>query len=225
MSKKEEKKHDELANVEQVLTSSEAFIEKYQKQILMGVGVVVLVVLVILSFRNFYLEPREIAAENEMSKAQTAFAADSFRVAVEGKGVEIMGFKEIVSEYGITQSGKLAAAYAGICYYKLGQFENAIKYLSQYDGDDAYLSTSVIGLTGDCYVELGETSKALSYFEKAADKDNAVLSPVYLKKAGLVYESLKQPDKAEKEYTIIKDKYPKSQDASDIDKYIARVQK
>lgn len=225
MSKKEEKKHDELVNVENALTSTEAFIEKYQKQILMGVGAIVLVVLVALSFRNFYLEPREIAAQNEMYKSQSFFAKDSFRVALEGKGTESIGFKEIASNYGITSSGKLAAAYAGICYYKLGQYENAIKSLSQFDGKDTYFTASVIGLTGDCYVELGETSKAISYFEKAADKDNAVMSPVYLKKAGLVYESLNQPEKAEKAYTTIKEKYSKSSEAADIDKYLARVQK
>ena len=225
MSKKEEKKHDELENVQHALTTTEAFIEKYQKQILIGLATVVLIVLAVLSFRNFYLEPREIAAENEMYKAQVAFSTDSFKIALEGNGKESIGFKEIVSEYGITASGKLAAAYAGICYYKLGQFENAVKYLSQYDGGDTYFSASVIGLTGDCYVELAETSKALRYFEKAADLENAVMSPVYLKKAGLVYESLKEPEKAEKEYTTIKEKYPKSPEAADIDKYLARVQK
>jgi tetratricopeptide (TPR) repeat protein len=225
MSKKEEKKHDELVNVEHALTSTEAFIEKYQKQILMGVGAIVLVVLIVLSFRNFYLQPREVAAENEMYKAQAFFAKDSFRLALEGHGVEAIGFKEIASDYGITSSGKLASAYAGICYYKLGQYENAVKYLSQFDGKDTYFTTSVIGLTGDCYVELGETSKAISYFEKAADKDNVVMSPIYLKKVGLVYESLKEPEKAEKAYTTIKEKYPKSPEAADIDKYLARVQK
>jgi len=225
MPNKGDKKHDELINVEHALTSTEVFIEKYQKQIIYGVGAVVLVVLIALSFRNFYLEPREVAAENEMYKAQTYFAKDSFRLAVEGSGSETIGFKAISSDYSITASGKLAAAYAGICYYKLGQYDNAIKYLSQFDGDDTYFSASVIGLTGDSYVELGETDKAISYFEKAADKENAVMSPVYLKKAGLVYESLNKPDKAEKEYTKIKDNYPKSPEASDIDKYIARVQK
>lgn len=225
MSKKEEKKHDELVNVEHALTSTEAFIEKYQKQILMGVGAIVLIVLVVLAFRNFYLEPREITAENEMYKSQNFFAKDSFRLALEGTGVESIGFKGIASDYGITNSGKLAAAYAGICYYKLGQYENAIKFLSQFDGKDTYFTASVIGLTGDCYVELGDKSKAISYFEKAGDKDNAVMSPVYLKKAGLVYESLNQPEKAEKVYTTIKDKYPKSTEAADIDKYLARVQK
>jgi tetratricopeptide (TPR) repeat protein len=225
MAKKEEKEHNELENVQHALTSTEAFIEKYQKQILTGVGAVILVILIVLSFKNFYLDKREIAAENEMTKSQAAFATDSFRVALEGKGVQSIGFKEIASEYSITPSGKLAGAYAGICYFKLGQYENAIKYLSQFSSGDNYFSVSVIGLTGDCYVNLNENEKAISYFEKAADKDNAVLSPVYLKKLGLIYESLNQPEKAEKAYSKIKEKYPKCSEASDIEKYIARVQK
>jgi tetratricopeptide (TPR) repeat protein len=225
MSKKEEKKHDELENVEHVLTTSEAFIEKYQKQIIFGVGTVVLVVLVALSINNFYLKPREVSAQNEMFKAQAAFATDSFKVALEGKGVESMGFKEIASEYSFTSSGNLAYAYAGICYYKLGQYDDAIKSLSQFDGKDNYFKTSITGLIGDCYVEKNEMTKAISYFEKAADANNSILSPVYLKKAGLVYESLKQLEEADKQYTTIKETYPKSPEASDIDKYIARVQK
>lgn len=224
MSKKEDQKHDELENVEHALTASEAFIEKYQKQLLIGVGAVVLVVLIALSVRNFYLEPREITAENEMYQAQNFFAADSFRIALEGNGAAL-GFKEIASEYSFTPSGNLAAAYSGICYYKLGQYDNAVKYLSQYDGDDTYFATSVIGLTGDCYIELGNKDKALDFFNKAIDMKNEVISPVYLKKAGAVYESLNQPEKAAEKYNTIKDDYPRSSEASDIDKYIARVQK
>ncbi len=224
MSNKKDNKTDELESVEHVLSSSEAFIEKYQKQIIFTVATIVLVVLAVLAFRNFYVQPREIDAEAEMGKAQTYFAVDSFKVALEGNN-ELIGFKEIVSEYGITKSGNLATAYAGICYYKLGQYDNAVKFLSQYDGKDSYFSTSVVGLIGDAYVEKGETSKALNYFEKAADTKNEVLSPIYLKKAGIVYESLKQPEKALKAYNDIKDNYPKSAEAADIEKYIARIQK
>lgn len=217
-------KHDELENVEHVLSTSEAFIEKYQKQILVAVGAVVLVVLAVLAFNNFYLVKQETAAQTEMGKAQIYFATDSFKVALEGNR-DFIGFKAISSEYSITKSANLAAAYAGICYYKLGQYENAVKYLSQFDGEDNYFTTSVIGLIGDSYVELNETSKALDYFEKAADTENDVLSPVYMKKAGVVYESLKQPEKALELYTEIKDNYPKSTEAADIDKFIARVSK
>lgn len=225
MSKKENKKHDEFENVEHALTSSEAFIEKYQKQILIGVGVVVLVVLAILAVRNFYVAPRETTAENEIYKAQAYFASNSYDIALNGDGYEALGFKDIVSDYGMTTSGNLAAAYAGICYYKLGDYQNAIKYLNQFDGKDAYLSASVIGLTGDCYVEMGDVSKAISHFEKVGSLKNKVMSPLYLKKAGLAYELLEQYAKAEKCYKEIKDSYPQSSEAQDIDKYIGRMQR
>ena len=100
MSKKQEVKVEELESVGRALSKSEAFIEKNQKPIFIGVGVVVLIVLAIMAFHNFYQKPREIAAENAMYKAQEFFAVDSFRVALEGDGTQIMGFKEIASEYG-----------------------------------------------------------------------------------------------------------------------------
>ncbi|MBP6611391.1 MAG: tetratricopeptide repeat protein [Paludibacter sp.] len=224
MSNTAQNKQDELQQVEQVLSRSEAFIEKYQKQLLLTVAVAVLLVLAVLAFKNFYLGPQEREAENEMAKAQAAFAVDSFKVALNGKA-DIIGFEEIVSEYSMTPSGNLAAAYAGICYYKLGQYENAVKYLSKYDGDDNYFTTSVIGLIGDAYVEMGKKEDAVDYFVKAADKKNEVLSSVYLKKAGIAYEALTQPEKALELYTKIKDSYPRSTEAADIDKYIARVEK
>jgi tetratricopeptide (TPR) repeat protein len=224
MSKQEQNKPEELEQVEQVLSKSEAFIEKYQKQLLLAVAIVVLSVLSVLAFKNFYIDSRETQAQNEMAKAQALFAVDSFKVALDGKG-EVVGFKEIASEYSITSSGNLAEAYAGICYYKLGQYDNAIKYLSQFDGEDNYFTTSIIGLIGDAYVEMGKNKDAVDYFVKAADKENEVLSAVFLKKAGKVYEALGKPEKALEVYTQIKDNYPKSSEASDIEKYIARVQK
>lgn len=224
MSKKGTEKQDSFENVESALTSTELFLAKYRKPILYGVGGIVLAVLLVLAVRSFYIRPREIAAENEIYRAQLHFERDSFRLALEGDG-DVLGFKEIASEYGFTQSGGLATAYAGICYYKLGDYQNAIKYLSQFDGKDQYLSAAVIGLIGDSYADLGETTKAISYFEKAADYKNDVISPVYLKKAGIAYESVQNRDKAFANYQSIKDNYPRSFEASDIDKYIARVQK
>ena len=223
MSKKV-KEPAELETVGRALSSSEAFIEKYQKQILIGVGVIVLAVLAVMAVNNFYLKPRVVAAENAMYKAQELFAVDSFKVAVDGNGKDVMGFKEIASEYGMTASGNLANAYTGICYYKLGKYQDAVKYLTQYDAGDDYFKTSVIGLTGDCYAELGETGKAQDYYSKAIGQKNE-LSPVYLKKAGILFETKGQAADAEKMYLQIKNDYPKSMEAGDIVKYLARVQK
>lgn len=225
MAKKETKASTELENVELVLSRSEQFIEKHQKQLLIGVGIIVVVILAVLAFRNFYMKPRVEAAENEIYKAQQYFAMDSFKVALNGNGsADMMGFREVSEEYGMTPSGKLATAYAGICYYKLGDYQNAVKFLSQYEGKDEYFKTAVIGLTGDAYAEMGNADKAFDFYKKAIGDKNE-LAPVYLKKAGILYETKGNPDEALKMYQEIKDNYPESLQARDIDKYIARVQK
>ncbi len=224
MSKKVQKTADEFENVEHALTSSEAFIEKYQKQILYGLGAVAVIVVAVLAINNFYVAPRQNVAANEMYKSQAYFAADSFRVALEGDGIESIGFEEISSEYSMTPSGNLAKAYAGICYFNLGDYEQAVKFLSQYDGDDQYFSISVIGLIGDCYAEMNEPKNAIKFFSKAADSKNDVLAPYYLKKAATLLELEGDKEKALKNYQAIKDSYPMSAEAQEVDKYIARLQ-
>lgn len=224
MSKKVAKQNDEFENVEHALTTSEAFIEKYQKQILYGLGIVAVIVMAFLAINNFYVKPRSAEAANEMYKSQQYFSTDSFQLALEGDGFESIGFEAISSDYSLTTSGNLAKAYAGICYYHLGDYEQAIKYLSGYDGKDQFFSITVMGLIGDCYVELGESEKASKLFLKAAESKNEVLAPFYLKKAAVIFESTGETEKALKNYLAIKDMYPLSLEGQDIDKYITRLQ-
>jgi len=81
-----------------------------------------------------------------------------------------------------------------------------------------------IGATGDALVELGQIEKGISkYIEAAEYADNSFNTPLYLMKAGELYESSgKYPD-ALKVYERIKKEYPTSTEGSSIDKYIARV--
>ena len=96
--------------------------------------------------------------------------------------------------------------------------------LKSFSGGDKMISPAVTGLIGDCYVNMGNIKEGISYFEKAAKQaDNEVVSPAYLKKAGIAYENLKQYGDAVKAYTAIKEKYYNSMEASDIDKYITRA--
>ena len=224
-TKKEAKGPDNLKSVESVLSKSEAFIEKYQKQILYGLGVIVLIVLIVLAFHNLYLVPREDRAQTKLAACQTYFAADSFQVALNGDGTEnCIGFKGVIDEYSMTKASNLANAYAGICYFKLKDYANAIKYLKNFKGKDVNVAPTVIGLIGDAYVEQGKVDEGIKYFLKAADSENEMISPIYLKKAGIAYESLGDYKKAVEIYTTIKNKYVKSQEAADIDRYIGRAQ-
>ncbi len=226
MSKKKNvNEPDELQKVQSALGKSEAFIENNIKQLGIGILVIAIIVAGFILFRYKYIAPREIKAEEQIYKGETYFAADSFQLALNGNGSDYIGFKSIIKEYSMTKTANLAKAYTGISYYKLGDYNAAIKYLKDFDADDNLVAPAIVGLIGDCYVELGDVNKAISFFEKAANKaDNDIVSPIFLKKAAIAYESQGKYDKAIANYTLIKDKYFKSPEAMDIEKYIDRAE-
>ena len=221
---KNAKTPDQIEGVQNVINKSEAFIEKYQKEILYVLLGVVVLALAVIGAKKFYVEPREADADNQIAIGQNYFERDSFKIALEGDGIDFIGFEQIVSDYWMTKKSNTATAYAGISFYKTGDYENAIKYLKKYNGNgDVNLTPVILGLIGDAYVELGDVQKGIKYFLKAVKKDNSQLSPVYLKKAAIAYESQGNYQKALNAYTQIKTKYFNSFEANDIEKYIERV--
>ena len=81
------------------------------------------------------------------------------------------------------------------------------------------------GDLGDVYSELNEMDKAMSSYKKSSESsENELLTPYYLKKLALLHESQNEVDKALEIYKRIKSKYPNSNEALSIDKYIARAE-
>lgn len=210
--------------VEEIVSRSEQFIENNSKKIIYGIIAIALVVAAVLGIKHGYLIPQEKKASAALFKGEQYFARDSFALALNGNGADYEGFEGIIDQYGSTDAGNLAKAYAGICYYKMGDTQKALDMLKSFSASDNMVSPAITGLIGDCYVNMGDVKQGISYFEKAAKQaDNEVISPVYLKKAGIAYESLNQYKDAVKAYTTIKDKYYTSMEAGDIDKYITRA--
>ena len=186
-------------------------------------GAIIVIVLGYIGYKKLYLAPKEKEAQGQMFMAQKYFEMDSLNLALNGDG-NYLGFLNIIDDYSITKSGNLARYYAGICYLKKGEFENAIEQLKKFDSDDEILSSFSLGAIGDAYLELNDKDKALDYYIKAAKiKDNDFTSAQFYLKAGFVHEDLKQFDKAIELYEKIKKNYSRSFEARDIDKYIERA--
>ena len=101
---KNQNQDQELKNVENALSASEVFIEKYKNQILYVLGGVVLLILAVLAFRAWYIAPREEMAEDKIAICQEYFAKDSFQLALKGDGTdEFLGFENIAKEYKIIE--------------------------------------------------------------------------------------------------------------------------
>lgn len=224
MAKKKEefvKEDEQLQEVNEALTGAGKWIEDNANLISWIICGIAVVVCGIIAINNYIIKPHALEASNENAKAVVYFMAGDFDKALNGDDAECIGFEAIADEYKFYQQGKLAALYAGICYFEKGEYEEAAHYLKKFDADDLNIDPAAHQLLGDAYVELGEYGKAVKAFEAAAESDNEMIAPMSLKKAGIVYLHEGKNAKALKAFKTIKENYPTSAEAQDIDKYIA----
>jgi tetratricopeptide (TPR) repeat protein len=198
--------------------------EKYGKVASYLLLAIVVIVGGYLAYRNLISEPKEKQATEAMFRAEEYYREDSARLALNGDNINA-GFLKIISRYGGTKAANLAAFYAGSCYLKLGDFNNAVKYLKDFSTPVKQLQERAYGLLGDAYSELGKKAEAAEEYKKAGtyfEKDE-LFAPEYLFRCGYLYESMGKTQEAIAMYKLIKDKYPTSQRGLDIDKYLARL--
>jgi predicted negative regulator of RcsB-dependent stress response len=200
------------------------FWERYGKLTSYALLVIVILVGGYFGYRNFITEPKEKAATEAMFRAEDYYRMDSTRLALNGDNINA-GFLKIISRYGGTKAANLASFYAGSCYLKMGDFNNAVKYLKDFSTPVKMLQERAYGLLGDAYSEQNKKEEAAEQYKKAGtyfEKDE-LLSPEYLFRSGYLYESMGKTQDAIALYKMIKDKYPASQRGRDIDKYLARL--
>lgn len=223
MSKKNQQ--EEILNIGEAVSKSEAFINKYKKLIVLAIVVVIAAIAGYISYNKFYAEPREKAAQIEIAKGQQYFELGEYEVALKGDSLGYKGFSNVIEKYSGTKTSNLARAYAGLCYAKLGEYENAIKMLDSFSADDAMVSPAVLGAKGNSYANLGQMDKAANTLLQAAEKaDNVTLSPIFLMQAADILKTQGKLDDALKAYKKVKEKYFNSLQAMDIDKYIEQVE-
>ena len=221
--KKTDNTEEKIMAVEEALSKTEVFIEKNQKLLGIIIGAIALVVLAYFGFQRFYMMPREQQAQSQMFMAEKYFEQDSLKLALNGDGM-YPGFLEIIDDYGMTKSARLAHYYAGIILLNEGQFEDAIGHLKKFNIKDAMVAPMAKGAIGDAYMELGNVSKAAdSYIEAAKISQNDFTTPVFLQKAAWAYEDADNNAKAIDAYEQIRIDYPRSTEARDVEKYIARL--
>ena len=209
------------------IKSSEALIDKYKKPVMAGLAVVVVAVAGFFLYKSFILVPKNQKANEALFKGEQYFAMNDYERALKGDSTGYKGFIYIAEEYSSTKAGNLARLYAGMSYAQSGNYQEAVKYLESYDKcDDEMITPAAVGVLGNCYAQLNQLDKATETLLKAAEMaDNNTLTPMYLQQAGEIFESQGNTDKALNCYNEIKNKYPQSMQAVEIDKYIERLSK
>jgi TolA-binding protein len=226
MAKKEEHKHELIENPEALkekLVGAETWLESNPK-IVIGIGAAILLIVGGYFGFNYYKGSQNVLAQKEMFQAVYYFEADSLDKALNGDGNNL-GFLSIIDDYGITDAGKLANYYAGVCFLKQGKYEVARLYLEDFSSNDLLVQARAYSLIGDTYMEEKKFEDAASYYKKAANyKPNKYFSPSYLMKAALAFEKLNQPEKAKEAYEQIITQYWESGEYQSARKLKARLE-
>ncbi len=218
--------------LDETASRSESFVEKNQNIILYTIGVLAVVILGTIGYNKLVQEPKEMAAADELAFPKAFFneatnsnvAMDSLLyLGLEGANGKY-GFVDISSEYSGTKAGNLANFYAGVSYLKLKDYTNAISYLSNFSSEDLLLEAEAKSLIGDAFADINQPEDALSFYMEAAGmKKNSAMTPLYLMKAGQTAMSLKEYKKAFNLFTELKEDYPTSDLAVNIDMYINKA--
>ena len=220
-------------------TGSQNLWEKYNKPIIYIGSAFILIAGAWFGYREFIQKPKEIkanemifAAENLFDKMATAgFSKDSSVVVLNGGNMgeqNVTGVLKVISNYGGTGAGNRANYIAGATYLHLKEFEKAIKFLKDFDGNGAsQVQSRAYLMIGHAYAEQNKTNDALEYYKKAANvnkKDEGITADALFMAASYADASGKTDD-ATKLFSELKNNFPlyNAVRSGEIDKYLARL--
>ena len=212
------KHNDSLADVQD-------FWERNNKSILVVLGAIIILGGGYFGYKYLFRLPEEKKAVEAIAKAQEYFASDSLQLALNGDGRNA-GFLKVINKYGGTPSGNLAKLYAGEIYLQLGDYNNALKYLKDFDANGSVQTQALVyGLMGDACSELKKNEEALENYKKAGTifEQNQALSSEYLFRAASLYEVMGKNKEAIELFQQLKDKFPRTERGFTAEKYLGRL--
>ena len=221
-SRKEKRQEETLIDI---VEAKQGAVEYFEKNKTLIIGAIVAVILLVGGYIiNKYLlqMPKENQAKSAIFKAEQQFQRDSFALALENPGGGYEGFLDIIENYSGTQTANLAKLYAGISYMNVGRFNDAVEYLNAHSASGDYSPILKNGNLGDAYSELGDMDKAVSAYKSATTgAQDALLTPYYLHKLGLLSKRNGDEAGANAAFAKIMDSYPTSEEGTKVDKLLS----
>jgi TolA-binding protein len=220
LSRKEIKK-DTLLDLYE---SSIGFFEKYKSKIMLYAGVLVVAVAAVYFYMNQKSQSNEKAGL-ELSRIMPIYDQGAYLEAIEGKqGTNIIGLKKLVEDYDGTENGETAKIYLANSYSFLGNYEEAIKYYSDYSGTIDYFEAAALAGQAGYHASKNEFEKAADLFLQASKKSEVnSQNPDYLLNAGINFLKAGEEEEAKIVFSSIKEDYATSAAQREVDKYLSMI--
>ncbi|WP_185863883.1 tetratricopeptide repeat protein [Blattabacterium cuenoti] len=198
-----------------------------KKFIFFSIILIITLYFIYFSFKKLFLSPSEEKAMKELNYAQQYLSQGDIDKALNKKNMKInyLGFSGIASKYFFTKAGNISKFYAGICYYKLGDYKESIKMMKSFYAKDEILSSIKYGIIGDAFIQIKNKKEALKNYVIAANiRENEITTPLYYYKAALLNFYMKKYENSKFFFQKIEKKYPFFLYKKNVEKYIMFIE-
>nr|BCX01373.1 MAG: hypothetical protein KatS3mg041_1419 [Bacteroidota bacterium] len=197
-----------------------------RRSLVLGVAGGMVVLLALVAGGIAYLNYQNQQAHEALGRVVLWFESGQYQKALDGDRAQgIAGLPEIADRYRWTQGGKLAAYYAGVAYYELGQYEQARQYFSRYPNNGTLLAAAARAGEAAAYENLGQYAQAAALYLRAVSQyKSALLAPEYLAGAARCFELSGDLRAAMRTYERIRKEYPDSPQANEAERHIIRLE-
>ncbi len=159
----EQKHTQDPLDMEEALSTSEAFLIKYKGRILGTIAAVVIIIAGFMGYKHFISDPNEVKASEALFKGEQYFGADNFETALNGDSIGYKGFLKVADAI---------LGTIGNCYAEMGQLDKAAGTLLKAadKADSQALSPIYLIQAGQLFEKLGKNSEAVKAYTLVKEK-------------------------------------------------------
>jgi len=227
-------KHDKFA---ETMAHGVEEVAAHQRQAWLIAGVVLVLALGFLGWR-FWSERQSVKAQAALDEAMKTFQA---RIRVPGEAEEpgevtyvdeknkytdaAKKLEKVAAEYALSKPGRLARYYAGMSYARLGNHEEAQKWLRQVEGSsDEELAALARFQLAQTLIALGKGEDAVKLYQSLIARPTVLMPKATAMLALAEYYSKSNSAEAVKLYTQIKTEFKNTAAADEAESRLQELQ-
>lgn len=196
MANKQAKQELERDPLLETFSRAQSFYDKH-KMTVIGALIALIVVIGGAVGYYYYSSAQENEAQRLMTQATQDYLRGNYQEALNGSETDFtIGFEQIIDNYPRTDAANLAQYYAAVSEYNLGNIQQALNYIQDFEVPEGIMGVGPISFHGVLLTEIGNHSKAADIYVKAAEWDqNDSTTPYnYLEAANAFYDAGNQAE-------------------------------
>ena len=173
----------------------------------------------------YYSQSQETQAQQLMGMAETYYLNGNYETALNGSEEEFtVGFEQIINNYSRTDAANLARYYAAVSEYKLGNTEQALSYINDYEFPEGIMGVAPLSFKGVLLTEVNNHEEAAQTYVRAAELDmNDSTTPYNYLEAANAFNDAGDKEQAERYAQKIVDEYPNSTQVAEAQRLLGRI--